>query len=206
MFLEATRYQSYVTGPFLILFSRVPGKEIRALVRHVSYKQCGQFMMGRTKAVLMHFRKSSTEFKIPLSGMYGADGLTRDPDEIVTDGHNIWNYLLQVPSDISTKFWKEESGHGELLRKWALGHRDELRYLKHRRYCTECGHACKEFFKIQPDTWKKVYGSDYPAVHTECLDRKMTTMLGRGLTLADFVDDGVLKFVHDLGAKNESQW
>ena len=115
MFLEASRYQSYVSGPFLILFSKTPGKEVRALVRHVSLRQSGHFMVGCARAALMHHRKPSTEFTIPLSGTFGADGLTRDPDEIVTEGYNIWDYLLQLPDDLTRKFWKDESGYGAQL-------------------------------------------------------------------------------------------
>lgn len=200
MFLEASRYQSYVSGPFLILFSKTPGKEVRALVRHVSLRQSGHFMVGRAHAALMHHRKPSTEFTIPLSGTFGADGLTRDPDEIVTEGYNIWDYLLQLPDDLTRKFWKDESGYGAQLHEWAVANRDNLRPLKRRRYCAECSKPCNEFFRTTADLWKSIYGKDSPAVHTECLNKRMISQIGRGLCLADFIDDGVLSFVHKLGS------
>ena len=57
-------------GLFLILFSVKAGGEIRAAVRSVQMRQSGHFMVGEAKLA---------GIPVFLSGLFGGDGLTKDP-------------------------------------------------------------------------------------------------------------------------------
>ena len=98
MFLNGTRGynrsgEQVAHGKFLILFSKVPGSEVRCLVRHARMVQSGQFMVAFVKA---------GPHEIYLSGTYGNDGLTRDPKP------GLWEALEghSLPLELQEKFWK----------------------------------------------------------------------------------------------------
>ncbi len=95
-------------GPFLVLFNIKAGGELRCAVRHVSYTQLGNFMMG--SCVL-------GDHYVTLSGQYGGDGLPRDPHE------DLWPRLHPVPDEITKAFWKsKEAG----LYEWANQNRSVI--------------------------------------------------------------------------------
>jgi hypothetical protein len=105
------------SGAFLVLFSIVPGKEVRAAVRHVKMRQCGHWMMGSMKL---------GEHTITLSGTYGADGLTRDPPE------GLWEHLVPLPEELTVEFWKgggwnSAGAEGPSVRDWAAKNLNVLR-------------------------------------------------------------------------------
>jgi len=114
-------------GDFLILFSlshithpeEHKKMEVRACVRYVRMVQFGHFMMGRTRI---------GPHKLTLSGTYGGDGLTYDPDK----HPGLWEKLIPVPQELSDKFWHgggwNSSGkEGPDMRAWAEANLDSLR-------------------------------------------------------------------------------
>jgi hypothetical protein len=131
--------------------------------------------------------------------MFGADGLTKDPKDYVDNNHSLWNYLAQIPEDLTKEFWAERYVN---LHTWARQNQDELRAVKKRTYCIECGNACKQNYQIRADLWERVYGKDYPIVHVDCLQKRVLEVTGTGLAFTDFIDTGVLSFVHRLGIKD----
>ena len=128
-------------GPFLMVFCRTlfgPSQEqrlaegvdfqasngkvyprLRAAVRSVRMSQCGHFMMGSAQL---------GKHRITLSGSYGADGLTIDPDSYP----GLWETLLPVPDELAEKFW-QGGGHnsagseGPAMRAWATANEKALR-------------------------------------------------------------------------------
>lgn len=91
---------------------------IKALVRKVALRQCGNFMMGRAKI----YGKS-----IIISGSYGGDGLPVSvPDEIYDRARVV------VPEEL-VKAWNEGGGwnsagkEASLMRKWANENLERLR-------------------------------------------------------------------------------
>jgi hypothetical protein len=108
-------------GDFLVLFSYCTSKsrEVRACVRHVRMRQLGHFMMARARI---------GPHTVPLSGSYGADGLTRDPDPFP----GLWEALVPLPTDLAEKFWRG-GGHNSTgseapdLHAWGLANLRTLR-------------------------------------------------------------------------------
>jgi hypothetical protein len=132
MFIAKTsRAWTGVSGSFLILFSRYPEKEIRGLVRHVRLVPSGHFMVGSALAVVRSRGKPNTEFDISLSGEFGSDGLTKNPDQYRKGEIFLWDYLFPLPQEVSGPFWKDTTGQSrEFVHRWAGGHVKELRSLK----------------------------------------------------------------------------
>lgn len=128
MYLTRNRSQTGYTrdgqqkagGSFLILFSKEPGKEVRACVRSVRMAQCGQFMMGNANV---------GNARLTLSGAYGDDGLTVDAGRLPAE---TWETLVMLPSDLVERFW-HSCGHndareeGPAVRAWAIEHLGKLR-------------------------------------------------------------------------------
>lgn len=88
------------SGLFLVLFSlshithpeEHKKMEVRACIRHVRMTQCGQFMMGSVRV---------GPHKMTLSGTYGGDGLTCDPDKYP----GLWEKLMPLPQALADEFW-----------------------------------------------------------------------------------------------------
>jgi len=95
-------------GPFLVLFDVKAGGELRCAVRHVSYHQLGNFMMG--SCVL-------GDHYVTLSGQYGGDGLPRTPPD------DLWPRLHPVPAEITEAYWKDKKSG---LYEWANENRVTL--------------------------------------------------------------------------------
>jgi hypothetical protein len=119
--------QQKAGGPFLILFSqdeRFQGSDrplptVRACVRSVRMSQFGHFMMGSAQV---------GPHRITLSGSYGSDGLTDDPDKYP----GLWDKLLPVPNDLAEKFWNggghnSSGSEGPDMRQWA---KDNIKALR----------------------------------------------------------------------------
>jgi hypothetical protein len=90
---------------------------IRALVRHVSMSQFGNFMMGRAR---VHGHT------LILSGSYGSDGL---PDTVPME---VYNYGVPLPPELYEAWkngegWNSAGSEAPKMREWALAHLKELR-------------------------------------------------------------------------------
>ena len=111
--------EQWTKGPFLMIFSLTPGKELRACVRTVSLHQLGHWMMGHT-IVEPH--------KISLSGCYGDDGWPIDPNKFP----GLWDRLIPLPPELTEAFWKG-GGHnscgneGPAVQDWATVNEKALR-------------------------------------------------------------------------------
>ena len=119
-----------VGGPFLMLFSREIGGEIRACVRSVKLRQCGPFMVGYV---------TLAGVRVFLNGDCGRDGLPLDCGEercpgippIHPERAPLWAKLTPVPDEIADRYWRDYTGSfGPLLRRWAIDNERELRKLK----------------------------------------------------------------------------
>jgi hypothetical protein len=100
------------SGDFLILFSSSPGGEIRACARFTRLHQFGHFMMGTVRI---------GKHRASISGAYGQDGLTKDPEKYP----GVWEKLLPVPQDLAKIFWKGDGWNSAGkeapdMHKWAL--------------------------------------------------------------------------------------
>lgn len=138
MFLQTNPSQTGYTadgqqkagGPFLLVFSGQerftpegstarPLPTLRACVRSVRMSQCGHFMMGSAQV---------GSYRVSLSGSYGSDGLTLDPDRYP----GIWDLLVPVPADLAVQFWNG-GGHNSAgaeapsMREWARANLKALR-------------------------------------------------------------------------------
>lgn len=88
-------------------------RELRGIVRAVTLRQCGHFMMGRVEI---------GGCKLTLSGGFGNDGLPEDKEKVAA----IWDKMVKVPQELADRYWSDTSGHnsvGELapeFAKWAL--------------------------------------------------------------------------------------
>lgn len=103
------------SGSFLVVFNK--DKELRACMRFVRMRQCGQFMMGSVKL---------GPFKVILSGTYGSDGLPKDPPE------GLWEQLVPLPADLTETFWKgggwnSAGNEAPLMVEWAKKNMSILR-------------------------------------------------------------------------------
>ncbi len=121
MYIEAT--EGYYTadgtqhmrrGRFLILVQPKGWENrnmpMRALVRSVALRQCGHWMMGTARA----FGHS-----IPISGAYGADGLTRDvPMEVYERAAAVPDALIEEWS--TGGGWNSAGSEAESMRAFAL--------------------------------------------------------------------------------------
>jgi hypothetical protein len=103
--------EQLAAGQFLVLFgSKKEG--LYGIVRHVSMRQCGQFMGGT-----LHLGDQ----EVSLSGTYGGDGLPLSLYEVRS-----WNRgcLTKLPPEIEEAYWKGEGGHnsagseGLTLHEW----------------------------------------------------------------------------------------
>jgi hypothetical protein len=129
----------WARGPFLMLFqdpfSKESKPELRALVRCVTLRQLGHWMMG-------HALINGVE--ITVSGSYGADGLPmsidrycereRKYDELgnpirkgFTDAEKtrLWGTLAAIPKYLQDAFWaggghNSAGAEGPAFRKWAI--------------------------------------------------------------------------------------
>lgn len=88
----------------------------RALLRKVALHQCGQWMMGSARAF---------GHRIPISGAYGGDGLTRSvPREV-------WEKAVPVPRSLMNSWnngggWNSAGSEADEMRAWALRNRKQL--------------------------------------------------------------------------------
>jgi len=117
-------------GEFLIICQDPEHKgsypELRALLRPVTMKQSGHWMMGRTKI---------GGCDIVLSGAYGSDGLPIHlPHKDIAQDMvgKIWDALHPIPQDLQTAFW-EGGGHNtcgseaSMLRAWTVKNAEILK-------------------------------------------------------------------------------
>lgn len=104
-------------------------REIRCLVRRVTMKQLGHWMMATW---------DHDGYKLSLSGTYGGDGLpiaTAARDEKAAFVRKLWDQLNPVPPDILALFWNDD-GHnscgknGPAIRDWAVANLKELSKLR----------------------------------------------------------------------------
>ena len=133
-------------GSFLVLFNKVPGGEVRALVRYTTLRQSGNFMAGIVKVkspaakaendTVPEFDKQSNPdfhrvgdgyYNIHLSGTYGSDGLPRDADHYP----GLWEQLHPLPKELEKAFWDgggwNSSGkEGPSMYTWAKENRKNL--------------------------------------------------------------------------------
>lgn len=110
--------EQVASGLFLVLMtcSEAAGTldagrlKIRGIVRHVSYHQLGQFMMGRVR-IAGH--------SITLSGAYGGDGLTRDvPEAVFMKGTPLPDELYDAWKNGGG--WNSSGSEGPAMHAWAL--------------------------------------------------------------------------------------
>lgn len=86
------------------------GNEVRAIVRKVALRSCGQFMMGCA------FAKGK---RITISGAYGSDGLP------VSVPPSIFEQGIPLPSDLKDTWnngggWNGAGSEADAMRKWAI--------------------------------------------------------------------------------------
>lgn len=134
-------------GPFLALFSKTAGGEIRACVRHVRMHQLGHFMVGdliiKSDRALArqdpHFGKPPYEayrpyitdgaYRVYVEGTYGDNGLTIDVEKYV----GLWEILHPLPVELTWMKWKNKQGwnsagsEGPSIRQWAI---DNIKMLR----------------------------------------------------------------------------
>ena len=110
----------YASGPFLVLMQGEGEKHqrVKAVVRHARLSQFGHWMMGSIKL---------RDYKLTLSGSYGADGLICTvPDDIYCC------FGLELPDDLYNA-WAKGGGHNcvgseaPFMRLWASANIKELR-------------------------------------------------------------------------------
>jgi hypothetical protein len=119
MFLKTRRSgcdsdgQQVTSGSFLLLVQpkgTAAKAPIRALVRFVSMRQLGHFMMGQCRAY---------GHSITLSGSYGSDGLPCDvPQEV-------YDRAIEVPAELVAAWntgggWNGAGAEGPAMREWAI--------------------------------------------------------------------------------------
>lgn len=103
--------------------------EYRAVVRKVSLKQFGHFMMGYARVF---------GYSLVISGPYGIDGLSIsvdqkwDKEDKQTALRKLWDSAVPVPDEL-IKLWNTGGGHNSsgseapAMRKWALENLKELK-------------------------------------------------------------------------------
>jgi len=152
MFLRTNRSQTGYAGteqraggPFLAVFSwalteehKFTGKDgkrypkLRAVVRSVRMHQFGHWMMGSMELGPIDpgpaMGGGPRRISITLSGTYGSDGLTCDPERYP----GLWETLMEVPDDLAEQFWNgggwnSAGKEGPSMRAWAVEHERELR-------------------------------------------------------------------------------
>jgi len=112
--------EQHASGLFLILMQskNAPiGNNLRAIVRHCSMTQFGQFMMG-----IVRIKGKS----ITVSGAYGSDGLP------LTVNENIYQAGIPLPDHLYQAWahgngWNSSGSETSLMKQWAL---DNLKQLK----------------------------------------------------------------------------
>jgi hypothetical protein len=138
MFIKGKRWctrsgEQRASGPFLILLTHnflKGNREIKCMVRTVAMRQAGHFMMGD-----LCFNFGDKKYYFSVSGTYGADGLTKDVEELrlaysperapaeVIEA--VWDGLMPLPRDIAEMKWKSTSGwncagdEGSAVHEWA---------------------------------------------------------------------------------------
>jgi hypothetical protein len=136
-------------GPFLALFSKTAGGEIRACVRHARMHQLGHFMVGdliiksdRAKAIHdtgpspthphpEHYKPYILDgaYRVYIEGTYGDNGLTIDVEKYV----GLWEILHPLPVELTWMKWKDKQGwnsagsEGPSIRQWAI---DNIKMLR----------------------------------------------------------------------------
>lgn len=91
---------------------------IKAIVRHTSMRQFGQFMMGFAR---IHGTR------VTLSGSYGGDGLTRSVPKQIYE-----RYGVELPSELYQAWkygggWNSAGSEAPKMREWALANLATLR-------------------------------------------------------------------------------
>lgn len=119
MFIELhdsgyNRNGQYARGKFLVLMrpknGPIRGNNIRAIVRVVTLRQVGHWMIGRLKV---------GPYTISLSGAYGADGFPVDVPE------EVWKRGVPLPKDLyeawaNSDGWNSVGREAEKMKRWAL--------------------------------------------------------------------------------------
>lgn len=126
MFLSTNRSgytrdgSQHASGPFIVLMQGegAQHQHVKAVVRHARLSQLGHWMMGSMRLA---------DYKLTLSGSYGADGLLCTvPDDIYC------GFGLELPQELY-EAWNKGGGHncsgseGPLIRKWAFDNIKQLR-------------------------------------------------------------------------------
>ena len=97
-------------GKFLILMECRERQGVSAIVRKVSLRQLGAWMMGKARIGRKWYS---------LSGCYGSDGLLLEVDA------DAWDKGTPLPENIY-QLWAKDDGHnsagrnGPVIRKWAI--------------------------------------------------------------------------------------
>jgi len=103
-------------GRFLS-FADANAAPFRAIVRQVSMRQLGHFMMGFARV---------SKHRLTVSGAYGADGLVMSvPSEVYERGVELPQQLRDAWSKGGG--WNSAGSEAPLMRQWALDHLKELR-------------------------------------------------------------------------------
>lgn len=106
--------QRHSRAPFLILVQPEDwdkrNEPIRALVRKVALHQCGHWMMGSARAF---------GHRIPISGVYGSDGLPRSvPQEVYDRATPVPEYLIRMWNEGAG--WNDAGTEASAMRDWAV--------------------------------------------------------------------------------------
>lgn len=128
--------QQVTSGLFLILLQRDAWRDsagtfgkrdlpngaesIRAMVRQVSMRQLGHFMMGTARV------KGQS---LTMSGSYGSDGLPKTVQD------TIWEQAIPLPAELYAAWntgggWNGAGSEAEAMRQWALENLAALRGAK----------------------------------------------------------------------------
>jgi hypothetical protein len=142
VYIGTTRipYEEQVTGPYLMLFQHqwqlgkeTMPRELRCLVRTVTLKSLGNFMMG---LLTLKLPGESEPITISLSGMFGSDGLPLSvptPSDTGNLPSRLWALLHPLPEELSEHYWRDESDHSgngkaaQAIAAWAKERETRLR-------------------------------------------------------------------------------
>lgn len=113
-----TRNGQRARGSFLILWGDFNNKKLYGCLRYVEMQQIGHFMMGSAKVCGK---------ELTLSGSYGQDGLSRDPER---DGIDV-GQLVELPSNLYEAWakgggWNSTGSEASAIKKWALANKSAL--------------------------------------------------------------------------------
>lgn len=125
--------QGCTRGAFLIFFQWDTDPQLKVLVRTVTLKQLGHFMMGEIRLAGIIPRK---QIRITLSGSLGSDGL---PINLYQEKYGdvavpLWDKLHPLPEELQQMFWADDTGWNSVgfkcrgpIAAWAVKNEESLR-------------------------------------------------------------------------------